>query len=91
MFDSRFCHARELMRFGADIDICGRDASVWGVRSLKPATVTATDLRGGASMIIAAMCAEGESVIVDGGHIIRGYEKLDRRLGELGADIVFET
>lgn len=91
VFDSRFCHARELMRFGADIDICGRDASVWGVRSLKPATVTATDLRGGASMIIAAMCAEGESVIVDGGHIIRGYEKLDRRLGELGADIVFET
>ena len=90
MFDSRYCHALELMRFGADIDISGRSAEVYGVRSLKGATVNATDLRGGAAMVIAALSAEGESVVVDSGHIARGYEHLDLKLRSLGADIFME-
>ncbi len=90
VFDSRFCHARQLTRFGADIGIEDRKAAVWGVRSLKGTTVTATDLRGGAAMIIAALAAEGESSVVDSGHIARGYENLDYKLRSLGADVFME-
>lgn len=90
VFDSRFGHASELRRFGADISVEGRKASVWGVRSLKGAVVSAGDLRGGAAMIIAALAAEGESLIVDSGHIARGYEHLDHKLRYLGADIFLE-
>lgn len=90
VFDSRFGHASELRRFGADISVEGRKASVWGVRSLKGAVVSAGDLRGGAAMIIAALTAEGESLIVDSGHIARGYEHLDHKLRYLGADIFLE-
>ena len=91
IFDRRFAHARELMRFGADIDIDGRDAAVWGVRSLKAATVTSTDLRGGAAMLIAGLSAEGRSTVVDSGHILRGYDHLDEKLRSLGANIFMES
>lgn len=90
IFDSRFSHASELMRFGADIAINGREATVWGVRSLSGATVSATDLRGGAAMIIAALSAEGSSEIVDAGYISRGYEFFDHKLRSLGADVYTE-
>lgn len=90
VFDSRFGHAKQLSRFGADISVEGRQASVWGVRDLRCAIVSAGDLRGGAAMIIAALSAEGESLIVDPGHIARGYEHLDHKLRSLGADIFLE-
>ena len=90
VFDSRFGHTNELRRFGADIAVEGRRASVWGVRGLKGAVVSAGDLRGGAAMIIAALGAEGESLIVDHGYIARGYEHLDHKLRSLGADIFLE-
>lgn len=91
VFDSRFAHASELKRFGADITVTGRDAVIWGVRTLNGAVVTATDLRGGAAALIAAMSSEGESLLLDNGHIVRGYEDLDGRLRRLGADIYMET
>lgn len=90
MFDSRFMHAEQLLRFGADIAVEGRKATVWGVRSLGGATVSATDLRGGAAMIIAALMADGCSRVVDAGHIERGYESLDNKLRALGAQIYME-
>lgn len=90
IFDSRFGHTRELSRFGADISVEGRQASVWGVRSLQSATVSATDLRGGAAMLIAGLSADGESRIIDSGHITRGYENFDYKLRSLGADIFME-
>lgn len=90
IFDSRFSHAFELRRFGADISSSGREATVWGVRSLHGATVTATDLRGGAAMIIAGLSAEGKTEVVDMGHIARGYENLDYKLRSLGADVYME-
>lgn len=90
IFDSRFCHASQLMRFGADISIDGREATVWGVRSLKGATVSSTDLRGGAAMVIAALSADGSSSVIDAGHITRGYELFDYKLRSLGADLFTE-
>lgn len=90
IFDSRFCHAYELKRFGADISVSGREATVWGVRSLSGATVTATDLRGGAAMMIAGLSAEGKTEVADMGHIARGYERLDYKLRSLGADVYME-
>lgn len=90
IFDSRYCHARELSRFGADITVNGRNATVWGVKSLNGATVTATDLRGGAAMIIAGLSANGKTEVVDTGHIFRGYENFDYKLRSLGADVYME-
>jgi len=90
VFPNRFCHARELMRFGADIDIVSPTATVRGVKNLTAASVTATDLRGGAAMLIAAMCAHGESSVTDSGHILRGYERPDAHFRALGADITLE-
>ena len=60
------------------------------VESLRGAALTATDLRGGAAMIVAGLSAEGETVIYDEGHIRRGYERFDVRLRSLGADIVLD-
>ena len=68
----------------------GRVAEIWGVDRLRGAALTATDLRGGAAMIVAGLSAEGETLICDGGHITRGYEGFDRRLRALGADIYLE-
>lgn len=65
----------------------GRVAVVTGVRELHGAPTVATDLRGGAALIIAGLSAEGETEILDSGHIERGYENFDQRLRELGAEI----
>lgn len=90
IFENRYRQVPELCRLGADITVNGRVAEIWGVDRLRGAALTATDLRGGAAMIVAGLSAEGETLICDGGHITRGYEGFDRRLRALGADIYLE-
>ena len=87
VFESRFKHLPELIRMGADIDICGREAVIRGGSPLHGATLYARDLRGGAALVTAALAAEGESRIYGLSHIDRGYERLEKTLGLLGADI----
>ena len=90
IFENRFRQVPELRRLGADISIEGKTARIRGVDRLHGAALTATDLRGGAAMIVAGLAAEGETVICDDGHITRGYERFDRCLRSLGADIHLE-
>ena len=90
IFENRFRQAEELRRLGAEIQICGRSARIRGVERLHGAALRATDLRGGAAMILAGLSAEGETLVMDEGHIARGYESFDRCLQSLGADIVLE-
>ena len=87
VFQNRFRYTEELTRLGARIHTEGRVAVVTGVRELHGAPTVATDLRGGAALIIAGLSAEGETEILDSGHIERGYESFDTRLRELGAEI----
>ena len=75
---------------GDDMKVSGRVAVVEGVERLKGAVVTATDLRGGAALAVAALGAEGCTVIEDIYHIDRGYEKMEQSLASLGADAVRE-
>lgn len=90
IFENRYRQVDELRRLGADITVSGKVAEVWGVDRLHGAALTATDLRGGASMIVAGLSADGETVICDDGHVSRGYERFDLRLRSLGADIYLE-
>lgn len=90
IFENRFRQVPELRRLGADILSSGQVAEIWGVDRLHGAALTATDLRGGAAMIVAGLSAEGETVICDDGHVTRGYEHFDVRLRSLGADIYLE-
>ena len=87
IFENRFTHKKELSKMGADIEICGKNAIIKGTAGLQGCDVTARDLRGGAALIIAGLSAEGVTEILDSGHIERGYEDLDSRLRELGAEI----
>ena len=87
IFASRYRHVDELARMGADIRVEGRVAVVCGVPRLHGAQVRAADLRGGAALAVAALGAEGESVISGLAHIDRGYQALDRDLACLGARI----
>ncbi|MDD6050017.1 MAG: UDP-N-acetylglucosamine 1-carboxyvinyltransferase [Clostridiales bacterium] len=88
IFENRFMHAREMVRLGADIRIEDRIALVSGGRMLSGTTVSSTDLRGGAALMLAGLAAEGETVLRDPhGHIARGYERLPGMLCSLGADI----
>jgi UDP-N-acetylglucosamine 1-carboxyvinyltransferase len=80
-------HALELQRLGADIAIQGNTAVVRGVDKLQGATVMATDLRASASLVIAGLVAEGETVIDRIYHLDRGYESLERKLSALGARV----
>jgi len=88
IFENRFMHAVELQRLGADIDIDGNTAVVRGVPNLQGATVMATDLRASASLVIAGLVAEGETTIERIYHLDRGYERLEEKLGALGAKVV---
>lgn len=88
IFENRFMHAVELQRLGADIQIDGNTALVKGVSHLTGATVMATDLRASASLVIAGLAAEGETTIERIYHLDRGYERLERKLSELGATAV---
>jgi len=87
IFENRFMHVQELRRLGARIDIEGNTAIVHGVDHLTGATVMATDLRASASLVIAGLVAEGETVIDRIYHLDRGYERIEERLGALGARI----
>ena len=87
IFESRYRHVPEMLRLGAEIRTEGRVAMVTGTERLIGAPVTATDLRGGAALVIAGLAAEGETRVYDSGHICRGYEELDTALGALGASI----
>jgi UDP-N-acetylglucosamine 1-carboxyvinyltransferase len=87
IFESRFKHVPELMRMGAKIKIEGKVALIDGSENLYGAAVTSPDLRGGASLIVAALGAIGETVIGGLCHIDRGYENIENSLADLGADI----
>ncbi|CAI06824.1 UDP-N-acetylglucosamine 1-carboxyvinyltransferase [Aromatoleum aromaticum] len=87
IFENRFMHAVELQRLGADIRIDGNTAVVQGVERLQGATVMATDLRASASLVIAGLVAEGETVIERIYHLDRGYERLEEKLAALGAHV----
>ncbi|MEN6327859.1 MAG: UDP-N-acetylglucosamine 1-carboxyvinyltransferase [Syntrophomonas sp.] len=90
IFENRFMHVQELRRMGADIKTEGKIAIIKGRNSLEGTSVEATDLRAGAALILAALFADGESRINKTEHINRGYEKIDQKLMELGADIGFD-
>ncbi|MBR4040372.1 MAG: UDP-N-acetylglucosamine 1-carboxyvinyltransferase [Clostridia bacterium] len=88
IFENRFMHAAELARLGAHIRVENRVAVVEGTHDLTGASVTATDLRAGAALILAGLCAEGETLIDDsGGHIARGYENIEEKIRAVGGSI----
>ncbi len=87
IFENRFMHVQELRRLGAEIEIEGNMARVHGVERLTGATVMATDLRASASLVIAGLVADGETLIERIYHLDRGYERIETRLAELGARI----
>jgi len=87
IFENRFMHVQELRRLGASIDIEGNTAVVHGVERLAGATVMATDLRASASLVIAGLVADGETVVDRIYHLDRGYERLEDKLSRLGARI----
>jgi UDP-N-acetylglucosamine 1-carboxyvinyltransferase len=87
IFENRYMHAVELIRLGADIKIDGNTAIVKGVDRLNGATVMATDLRASASLVIAGLMAQGETLVDRIYHLDRGYEKLEQKLAGLGAKV----
>lgn len=87
IFENRFMHAPELMRMGARIEVQGGQATVHGVEKLKGARVMATDLRASVSLILAGLAAEGETVVSRVYHLDRGYERVEEKLGAVGAKI----
>lgn len=87
VFESRFMHVPELRRLGANISLQGSTALVRGVECLHGADVMATDLRASVSLVIAGLVAEGETIVHRIYHLDRGYESLDRKLVQCGADI----
>ncbi len=87
IFDDRFKHLWEMMRMGAQVTISGRDAFIDGVSELYGAPVTATDLRGGAALVVAGLMARGNTEVYEPSFITRGYERLEEKLRSLGADI----
>jgi UDP-N-acetylglucosamine 1-carboxyvinyltransferase len=87
IFENRFMHVPELIRMGADIEIRNNAAIVRGVRALEGASVMATDLRASASLVIAGLAAEGETVVRRVYHLDRGYERIEKKLAGAGADI----
>ncbi|MEI7430374.1 MAG: UDP-N-acetylglucosamine 1-carboxyvinyltransferase [Betaproteobacteria bacterium] len=87
IFENRFMHAVELIRLGADIKIDANNALVTGVPHLDGATVMATDLRASASLVIAGLVAQGETLIERIYHLDRGYERIEEKLTRLGAKV----
>ena len=87
IFENRYRQVPELRKLGARIQLAGREARITGVECLHGATLRATDLRGGAAMVLAGLAAEGETLVLDEGHITRGYEELDGCLCSLGAEL----
>jgi UDP-N-acetylglucosamine 1-carboxyvinyltransferase len=87
IFENRFMHAQEMVRMGANIKIEGRRAAVRGKSPLSGAAVLASDLRASASLVLAALVAEGETIIDRVYHIDRGYENIEEKLRGVGAQI----
>ncbi|HAJ45915.1 MAG TPA: UDP-N-acetylglucosamine 1-carboxyvinyltransferase [Alphaproteobacteria bacterium] len=87
IFENRFMHAPELLRMGADIAIEHQTAVIRGVERLKGAQVMATDLRASVGLVIAGLAAEGETTVNRVYHLDRGFERIEEKLGGLGADI----
>ncbi|MEO7672900.1 MAG: UDP-N-acetylglucosamine 1-carboxyvinyltransferase [Pyrinomonadaceae bacterium] len=87
IFENRFMHASELVRMGANIQISGNNATVHGKTPLTGARILASDLRASASLVLAALCASGETVIDRVYHIDRGYETIVKKLSSVGANI----
>jgi UDP-N-acetylglucosamine 1-carboxyvinyltransferase len=88
VFENRFMHILELNRMGCDIQVKGNHALINGVESIYGAQVMATDLRASASLILAGLCAKGETVVDRIYHIDRGYERIEEKLNYLGANII---
>ncbi|TMC02270.1 MAG: UDP-N-acetylglucosamine 1-carboxyvinyltransferase [Chloroflexi bacterium] len=91
LYDSRFQHVPELSRMGARIAVNGRDAVVRGPARLHGTDVLVPDIRSGAALVIAALCAKGTTEIADAWHIERGYEDMPGKLRALGADVELRT
>jgi UDP-N-acetylglucosamine 1-carboxyvinyltransferase len=87
IFENRMMHAAELRRLGADVMVVGKQAIVRGVKALQGAKVMATDLRASACLILAGLCAYGTTEVSRIYHIDRGYEAIEKKLGQLGAKI----
>jgi UDP-N-acetylglucosamine 1-carboxyvinyltransferase len=87
IFENRFMHVNEMVRLGANIQIDGKVALLEGVEKLSGATVMATDLRASASLVIAGLVAEGETMVERIYHLDRGYDQMETKLRGLGADI----
>jgi len=87
IFENRFMHVNELMRLGARIEVDGHHATVHGVERLSGATLMATDLRASASLVIAGLVAEGQTVVDRIYHLDRGYDQMESKLRGIGADI----
>jgi UDP-N-acetylglucosamine 1-carboxyvinyltransferase len=88
IFENRFMHVPELRRMGADIEIRNNTAFVQGVKGLSGAAVMATDLRASASLVIAGLIADGETLVRRVYHLDRGYERIEKKLSGVGADVV---
>ena len=87
IFENRFMHVNELLRLGARIEVDGHIAVVHGVPRLSGAKVMATDLRASASLVIAGLVAEGDTLVDRIYHLDRGYDRMEDKLRGLGADI----
>lgn len=90
LFAGRFRYVDELRRMGADIRTEGHHAVVRGVERLSGAPVRSFDIRAGAALVLAGLAAEGETIVANAEHILRGYDSLDAKLASLGADVYFE-
>jgi UDP-N-acetylglucosamine 1-carboxyvinyltransferase len=87
IFENRFMHVQELVRFGARITLDGETATIEGVERLRGAPVMATDLRASVSLVIAALAAEGETMVNRVYHLDRGFERLEDKLARCGAEV----
>jgi UDP-N-acetylglucosamine 1-carboxyvinyltransferase len=87
IFENRFMHVQELVRMGANIKVEGNSATVRGRSRLSAAAVMCSDLRASASLVLAALVAEGETIIDRVYHMDRGYERIDEKLRGVGAQI----
>ena len=87
IFENRFQHVLELQRMGADIQLEGHTAICTGTDTLTAAPVMATDLRASAGLVLAGLAAEGETIVDRIYHVDRGYERIEEKLRQLGADI----
>ena len=91
IFENRYKYMTELKKMGAKINVEGKTAIIKGVKKLYGAKVMATDLRGGASLVLAGLVAKGTTNVENIEYILRGYEKFDKKLQKIGVDIKIEV